>query len=114
MRPNLDGGRNNFGTPQLKWLKKERARVHFIPYLVVGVFVTLRAPDVIILNQSKISKKEKFYFFHNSKSATPTTRPVASAWEKFGLTSVSTSTTPTVQACLIPSVSPWAMPAAAA
>jgi hypothetical protein len=26
---------------------KERARVHFIPDLKVGVFVTLRAPDVI-------------------------------------------------------------------
>jgi hypothetical protein len=28
---------------------KERARVHFIPDLKVGVFVTLRAPDVIII-----------------------------------------------------------------
>jgi hypothetical protein len=26
---------------------KERARVHFIPDLKVGVFVTLRTPDVI-------------------------------------------------------------------
>jgi hypothetical protein len=27
--------------------QKKRARVHFIPDLKVGVFVTLRAPDVI-------------------------------------------------------------------
>jgi len=27
--------------------QKKRARVHFIPGLKVGVFVTLRAPDVI-------------------------------------------------------------------
>jgi hypothetical protein len=29
---------------------KERGRIHFISYLKFGVFVTLRAPNVIILN----------------------------------------------------------------
>ena len=39
---------------------KERARVHFIPDLKVGVFVTLRAPDVI-------KRKEKRDMFRRWK-----------------------------------------------
>lgn len=33
---------------RFKIAQKKRARVHFIPDMKVGVFVTLRAPDVII------------------------------------------------------------------
>jgi len=36
---------------------QKRARVHFIPDLKVGVFVTLRAPDVI---KNKISERASF------------------------------------------------------
>ncbi|WP_235283097.1 hypothetical protein, partial [Methanosarcina mazei] len=43
--------------------KNEEARVHFIPYLKEGVFVTLCAPVVIKFGSSSMQSKNKLTCF---------------------------------------------------
>ncbi|WP_235270696.1 fringe family glycosyltransferase, partial [Methanosarcina mazei] len=52
--------------------KNEEARVHFIPYLKEGVFVTLCAPVVIKTwniseNSFRITSKQTFFFSDSSE-----------------------------------------------
>jgi hypothetical protein len=55
-----------------RFKREKSASVHFIPDLMVGVFVTLRAPEVIKLIDFRRSQKSfSLHYFGDDKSPLP-------------------------------------------